>query len=223
MDVVFILVEPAVAENIGAAARAIKTMGFDKLYLVNPCNHLSGPARWLAHASNDILENAKVFSSLPEASQEIDYIIATSAKPRHVKADFFPIDDLFEIIMKKGSSINTVAIVFGREESGLTNDEIGLCDLLSFVPMKNLYPSLNLAQSVMLYAYMFSGLNHSSKTMKNEPSQGYPIIKSKAEKALEQMDFVQNSNIYNRILERLAFLSEDDLHLVHSICNKIIK
>ena len=90
MEVSFILVEPAGPENVGAAARAIKTMGFDDLRLVNPCDHLDMKARMLAHASNDILENAKVYQSFEEAIKDIDFVFATSAKQRWVKLDIIP-------------------------------------------------------------------------------------------------------------------------------------
>ncbi len=73
LKISFILVEPAVPANVGAAARAIKTMGFDDLRLVKPCDHLSMEARMLAHASNEILENAKIFSTLKEALADIDF------------------------------------------------------------------------------------------------------------------------------------------------------
>ncbi|MEA3446645.1 MAG: tRNA/rRNA methyltransferase [Bacteroidota bacterium] len=223
MKIVFILIGTAVPENVGAAARAMKTMGFTEMRLVRPCDYLSGPARWLAHASNDILENAKVFDSLENALKDIDFAIATSAKTRHVKADYYPLDDLTEIIRNKGNTISKTAIVFGCEESGLTNEEISLCDIVSSVPMKNLYPSLNLAQSVMLYAYGLSGLGLKSPEEKNDKNpETYKALKVRAGKALEKLGFNPESNIYNRFIERFAILSENDMHLIHSICNKIL-
>ena len=84
MNISFILVEPAVPENIGAAARAIKTMGFNDLRLVNPCDHLDMRAKMLAHASHEILENAKIFTNLSDAIADLDFTIATSAKQRWV-------------------------------------------------------------------------------------------------------------------------------------------
>lgn len=224
MKILFILVEPAVPENVGSAARAIKTMGFSDMRLVNPCGHLSGPARWLAHASNDILEKAQVHASLADALKDVDFAIASSAKPRSVKADYHVLDELPALIQKKGNSIASVAIVFGREESGLTNQEIALCDMVSTVPMKNLYPSLNLAQAVMLYAYSLSENNLPSSTIKeSRNAASYKALHSKTEKALSELEFTPGSNIYNRIVERLAVLSEDDMHLVHSVCSKILK
>ena len=83
MEIVFVLVEPAVPENIGASARALKTMGFDQLRLVNTQQHLEKQARILAHGSGDILAQAQAYDSLPAALADIDLAIATSAKPRH--------------------------------------------------------------------------------------------------------------------------------------------
>ena len=223
MKIIFILVEPAVPENVGAAARAIKTMGFCELWLVNPCDYLSGPAKWLAHASNDILENAVVFKSLSQALNDVGFSIATSAKKRHVKADYCALNNLPGIIRKKGNTVPTVAIVFGREESGLTNSEIALCDIVSTVPMKNPYPSLNLAQSVMLYSYTLSGnINSTSEEKTDNNKESYKVLRSKTERALTKLGFKPGSNIYNRFIERLAVLSEGDIHLAHSICNKIL-
>jgi tRNA/rRNA methyltransferase len=82
MQIHFILVEPAVPENVGAAARAIKTMGFTSLRLVNTQAHKDERAGWLAHASNEILENADEFHTLKEATKDIDWIIGTSAKKK---------------------------------------------------------------------------------------------------------------------------------------------
>jgi tRNA/rRNA methyltransferase len=120
MNISFILVEPAVPENVGAAARAIKTMGFTDLRLVNPCNHLDMKAKMLAHASHDILENAKIYPILSEAIADLDFVIATSAKQRWVKLDIIPSNQIHKFLEEKENSISRIGIVFGREESGST-------------------------------------------------------------------------------------------------------
>ena len=158
MEISFVITEPATPENVGAAARALKTMGYSDLRLVNPCDHLSAPARWMAHASEDILEKAQVFLSLEEAVESCDFIVGTTAKQRNVRHDYLPLQQLAEFLEKKEKVIRRVAIVFGREESGLSNKELGFCDLLTTVPLNSPYPSLNLAQAVMLYAYELSSL-----------------------------------------------------------------
>jgi len=124
LNITFILVNPAVPENIGASARAMNTMGFHDLRLVNPCNFLNEKARMLAHGSHSILENATVFSSLEKAVRDIDFVIGTTAKRRSAKEDYYSANLLSGYLAKKGDSISTIAIVFGKEESGLTNEEI---------------------------------------------------------------------------------------------------
>jgi len=222
IDIYFILVEPAVPENIGAAARAIKTMGFSSLRLVNPANHLADEARWLAHGSNDILENAQIFNSLKDAVKDIDWIIGTTAKKRKVNQDYYPADKLNELIRAKSSTIKSLAIVFGREESGLTNEELSLCHTVTNVPMKTSYPSLNLAQSVMIYAYTLSMLDYNLLVVDVEKNENeFKALKNKVEAILSEIGFKENTAIYNRIMERIMVLGETDIHLIHSICNKL--
>jgi tRNA/rRNA methyltransferase len=153
MDFSFILVEPAVAENVGAAARALKTMGFDRLLIVNSKAHLEPRARWVAHGSVDIMDNIKVFDTLETAVRDADLVIGTTAKRRRTHADYYPCTEIPRLIQRKAEMLENVAIVFGREESGLTNEELGLCHIFTGVPIKTGYPSLNLSQSVMIYAW----------------------------------------------------------------------
>ncbi len=224
MQIHFILVEPAVPENVGAAARAIKTMGFTSLRLVNTKAHLDEKASWLAHASNEILVNAQEFKTLQEAIHDIDWIIGTSAKKRRVNEDYYPSHKINDLIQAKAASIKNLAIVFGREESGLTNDELKLCDIVTSVPMKTTYPSLNLAQSVMVYSYLLSQLDYDEKIPDQKPNRDeLTTLKSKTKNILCAIGFKKETAIYNRIMERLMILGETDIHLLLSIEHKIQK
>lgn len=222
MHIVFILVEPAVPENIGAAARALKTMGFSELRLVNPCSYLTGPARWLAHASNEILEDAKTYSNFKASIDDCDIIIGTSAKNRRVNQDVIQMDDVPELIKRKTLSNEKVAIVFGREESGLKNEELALCDIATTIPLKTTYPSLNLAQAVMLYAYTLSikdiKKKEKSRDMNEATSQ---IVKEQSKALLMKVGFESQSPLFNRIIERLMFLGKKDMQLLLSVIKKI--
>ncbi len=219
MEVSFILVEPAVPENVGAAARAIKTMGFGDLRLVNPCDHLDMKARMLAHASNDILENAKVYQSLEDAIKDVDFVFATSAKQRWVKLDIIPCSEITDFIEKKGDTINSIAVVFGREESGLTNEEIALCHRVSNIPLKTQYPSLNLAQSVMIYAYTLSFLNIESpeKQIKNQNPDSLKALITKVQSILSQIELGPDKLINGRLIERITEMDAEDIKLLHSL------
>lgn len=222
MQIHFILVEPAVPENVGAAARAIKTMGFTSLRLVNTKAHLDEKAGWLAHASNEILENAQEFKTLEKATNDIDWIIGTSAKKRRVNEDYYPSNKINDLIEAKSDSIQNLAIVFGREESGLRNDELKICDIVTSVPMKTKYPSLNLAQSVMIYAYTLSQLQYEEKNPGQKTNRDeLNILKSKTKDILIDIGFKEESAIYHRIFERLMILGETDIHLLLSIEHKI--
>lgn len=153
-NVYFVLVEPHTPGNIGAAARAIKTMGFRHLLLVNPVDHLSEEARWMAHASLDILENAQIFSSLQEAVKNTYFVVGTTQRERGFHLPYYTPKELARKIIPITQDY-PIAIVFGREKTGLTNEELAHCDAISTIPAHTRHPSLNLAQAVMVYSYEF--------------------------------------------------------------------
>ncbi|MFW5877486.1 MAG: tRNA/rRNA methyltransferase [bacterium] len=169
MQFTFVLVEPAVAENVGSSARALKTMGFEKLVVVNSHVHQQPEASWLAHGSADILQRIEVFDTLGAAITDMDLVIGTTAKKRRIYKDYYTCNEIPEILDSKANMLENVAVVFGREESGLTNEELKLCNIFTGIPMKTTYPSLNLAQSVMIYAWELSQYGNASpkSTMAN--------------------------------------------------------
>ena len=222
MHICFILVEPAVPENIGAAARALKTMGFTDFRLVNPANHLADEAKWLAHGSYDILQKASIYQDFHEAIKDLDFVIGTTAKNRSTKQDYYSPEKAKEIIDKKKEVLSKVGIVFGREESGLKNEELKVCDIASTVNLKNPYPSLNLAQSVMIYAYVFSSLN-SNQTKRMADSDNTLIfqeLKKHTSDILHKLSIDKNPNLFHRIRERIATVNSDDARLFLSFTKK---
>jgi tRNA/rRNA methyltransferase len=227
MEISFILVEPAIPENIGASARAIKTMGFKNLRLVNPfTNHFDKKARVLAHASTDILDDAKVYSTFQDAISGLDFLVATSAKRRRTNEDYLQADDLPGFLMGRKESINNAGIIFGGEESGLSNSVIKNCDLITYVPLANPYPSLNLSQAVMIYAFLLSDVLKPSRTKEESgkyPMESLQVLKSKVKDLLEKIEIKQSHIIGPRIMERMTFLKKEDINLLHSIYNSVNK
>lgn len=231
MNICFILVEPAVPGNIGASARAMKTMGFKRLRLVNPSDHLCTEAKMFAHASGEILDEAEVNDSLEESLADLDLSIATTAKPGNARFEFHINKDLPGIIRRKGKTIKNIGVVFGREESGLSNDEIRKCDLVSTIPIKQSYPSLNLSQAVMIYAYTLAEFAASAKqkkatTVKEKeiPASGpeqFRTMMDKTGELLRKLEVDRSPALYNRIMERIALLGEDDIHLVLSVISRL--
>lgn len=219
MEIVFILVEPIVPENIGVSARALKTMGFEKLWLVNPCDHLSEGALTLAHGSHEILNQAVVFNSFKDVRDRCDFLIGTTAKPRKVHADWHRAEDIPELILSKSGTVNCTGIVFGREDQGLSNEELKMCDLVSGIRSAVRFPSLNLGQTVMLYAYLLSGIRNNTKSQPVHAEAGFRNLKNIAEELLHFVDMTEDTPIYSRIFERLALLNDKDSRLLFSVLN----
>lgn len=225
MQIDFILVQPAVPENVGAAARAINTMGFNQLVIVNSTAHLQEPAKWLAHGSANILNKAISVNSLDDILHNYDFLIATTAQKRSAYCDNYTPENCIDILNKKQKSIHKIGIVFGSEENGLCNSIIQMCDITSSIPIVKPYPSINLGQSVMLYAYVLSNRFINQKdTKKIKPNKDkYKQLKSIIQKVLLSTAINKNENLSKRIFERVAYLDDNDTNLVLSICNKIIK
>ena len=138
--------------NIGATARAMKNMGIFDLALVEPKEFPSDVATFRSKAAKDILEKASVHTSLEEAISECELVVGTSARGRTVP---WPVLNPREAAeeMHKSSLNGKVAIVFGREDRGLTNEELGLCNFHVHIPSDPEYSSLNLSQAVQILAY----------------------------------------------------------------------
>ena len=152
-NIKIVLVETSHPGNIGATARAMKTMGVTQLCLVNPQKqfpHVEATAR--AVGADDILVNAQVVTSLDDALANCAVIIGTSARLRRLT---IPLLDSHECA-KLVSTIpidNNIAIIFGRENSGLTNDELNRCHYHIHIPTAPEYTSLNLAAAVQIVCY----------------------------------------------------------------------
>lgn len=118
MRITIILVAPARAENIGAAARAMKTMGFSELRIVDSQAHLEPATRWVAHGSGDIIDNIKVFPTLVESLHDVDFTVATTARSRAKYHYYATPVELVPLLEEKSSWMSHAALVFGREDSG---------------------------------------------------------------------------------------------------------
>lgn len=148
-DVVIALVRPKVPGNIGSAARGMNVMGLNELRLVQPeTDHLAADARWLAYGSEEILEQARLFDDISSAIADCSVKVATthrSGRRRQVTKT------LHEYAPEAATLPDgtRLAVVFGNEEHGLSNDELSECDIALTVPQAIDYPSLNLAQAVV--------------------------------------------------------------------------
>lgn len=223
MQLAFVLVEPKVPENVGAAARALCTMGFAELWLVNSDLHTRPEAHWLAHGSDHILDNARIFPDLAAVRNSVDLLMGTSAKPRHQRQDWHEPAQLRDILTRKGGSVATAALVFGREDRGLSNDELALCDLLTGFPMAVPYPSLNLSQAVMLYAWELSGLALAPREQSRPAATDARLgaLRQRLETLLPELNAPSNGKLSQWVFERLPLLTDRDVGFVHTLCGNI--
>ncbi|MBU1162734.1 MAG: RNA methyltransferase [Proteobacteria bacterium] len=151
-NISIVLKQPRCPENIGAAARAIRNMGIGKLVLVNPINcDLTRVMKLATHAATEVVEQIEFYEELKEALLPYNYVVGTTARigkqrqsinnPSKIAQSLIPI-----------SRDNNIAIIFGPEDRGLSNEDIRYCDVLVNIPTAD-FSSINLAQSVMIICY----------------------------------------------------------------------
>ncbi len=149
-----VMVETTHPGNIGATARAMKTMGYNNLYLVKPKIYPNAEATARAAGADDILSKAVVCDSLEEALQGCVAVVASTARPRTIShAVFTPREyapKLYEMV-----KLGPVALVFGRESSGLSNEELEYCNVILQIPTNPEFSSLNVASAVQILCYEF--------------------------------------------------------------------
>ena len=138
--------------NIGAAARAMKTMGLRDLRLVNPEAFPSDIATARASGATDVLDQARVYTSLGEAIADCVHVVGSSARGRDFVGEVSDVRTASHALVE-ATAQGRVALVFGCEMSGLTNAEVARCQTLAFIPANPEYSSLNLGSAVQVFAY----------------------------------------------------------------------
>jgi tRNA/rRNA methyltransferase len=147
-----VLVEPQHSGNIGAVARAMKNMALTQLVLVNPADHLNLEARMMAMHALDLLQNAHVHPDLALAVADAGFVVGTTRRLGKARQAHTTPRAIAPLLLDLAHS-NPVALVFGREDSGLTNEEVQRCHELLTIPAHPEHGSLNLAQAVLLVCY----------------------------------------------------------------------
>lgn len=237
-NIYFILVEPKESGNIGASARAIKNMGFKNLCLVNPPSVITDEARWLACNALDILESAEIFNNLADAIKDKAIIAGTSRRKGRRRGIFMNVEEgagrLHDFAMN-----NKVAILFGREDRGLYNEEVGECGFLITIPASKKQPSLNLAQAVLIVAYELSRTEYSVRQSAVDGQQSERLINhgqltalySRISEVLRLLEYIPKGdrNLEEKIMQNLkhfigrAGLADWELKMLHGICSQIEK
>ena len=165
-----VLVNTSHPGNIGGVARAMKNMGLSQLYLVAPRDYPHEQAQWRAASAKDILDAAVVVPTLEDAIRDCQFVVGTSARERRIP---WPLLDARQCAeqMAQASEREQVAVLFGREDRGLTNDELQVCNLHLNIPTSGAYSSLNLAMAVQIVAYELNMVISSSSLTVSKTEQ----------------------------------------------------
>tara|TARA_A200000113_G_C8814923_1_gene338499 strand:+ start:467 stop:1192 length:726 start_codon:yes stop_codon:yes gene_type:complete len=170
-----VLVDTIHPGNIGSVARAMKTMGLSRLSLVNPRIFPSDDAIALSGNATDVLKNAKIYKNIREAIKDSTFVYATSSRDRSIQ---WPIKDAASAAKDIHAEVNNnkeISIIFGKEDRGLTNDELENANRLIEIPANPKYPVLNLAMSVQIISYE---IFKSSSDVKLKEWRDYPEVNS---------------------------------------------
>ena len=216
--------------NIGAAARVMKNMGLKRLYLVQPKTFPNYEASAMASGASDLLSKAIVCDSFEEALDGCHLVLGTTARERKIQHEFIDGREA-GLLTAKESKQQQVALVFGRERTGLTNDEIGLCHKLINIPTNPDYSSLNVASAVQIISYevmMALGIQTTHQTEDDialASSDNMQRFYQHLEETLVDIDFLKPKqspqlipklrHIYNR-----ARLTQEELNILRGILSK---
>ena len=171
-----VLVETSHPGNIGSVARAMKTMGLSRLSLVNPRKFPSGDANALAGNALDVLESATVYDSIEEAIADSTFVYATSSRNRTIQWPTVNSEEGANKIVDQSNSKKEVSILFGREDRGLTNEELQLANTHIEIPANPEYPVLNVAMSAQVLSYEIFKASHQTDS---RDWHDYPEVDSK--------------------------------------------
>lgn len=159
-EISIILVEPQMGENIGAAARAMKNFGIQNLRIVAPRDGWpNDKARSMSVGAIDIINRAEIYNSLPAALEDLSYIYATTAMPRSINKEYILSRDLAAEIKNKSA----IGILFGRENYGLSNEEISYANKIITIDTDIKFSSLNIAHAVALVTYELFQYNNNER------------------------------------------------------------
>jgi len=232
-NITFVLVEPRDPGNIGSSARALKNMGFSRLSLVNPAA-LNDETRWLAHNALDVIKAAKVFPGLDPALEKQAIVVGTTRRKGKRRGLIYNVEDGAKKIVELASG-NKIAVLFGREDRGLYNEEVEECGFMLSIPANAEHPSLNLAQAVLVVAYELSRAEYrkaAPSARVNEVLVSHEELKTlyaRIENTLGLLEYLPagDRDLAKKMMMNIkhfigrAGLTDWELKLLHGICTRI--
>ncbi|KQR90217.1 RNA methyltransferase [Burkholderia sp. Leaf177] len=236
----FVLVEPSHPGNVGAAARALKTMGFSRLIVVAPKIPFvtrEPEAIAMASGADDVLASAQVVETLADALSGVHWSIALTARTREYGPPQMPPRAAVAKACEQGEGGGALALVFGNERVGLSNADVERCSAIAHIPANPAYSSLNLAQAVQVLAYELRlALLDRSETAANAtassatasaPSDEIEGMYAHLEQALVALDFLDPANP-KKLMSRLrrlfsrSGLEHEEVNILRGIAKHIL-
>jgi len=213
-SVTIILVEPQNPGNVGMVCRAMKNMGLSGLRLVNPCRTDHPEALKFAVAARDLLEGAVIFPTLREALSDCPFSVAATRRHGKYRQEISTPEEIATKVRGVQGG-GRVALVFGREDSGLTTEEVALCRWHATIPTAGDFGSLNLAQAVLLFAYeLFRNAGGTVPRQERAPASGGELetLYGHMERTLLHIGFLnpQNPDHIMRTFRRIFARAELD-------------
>lgn len=208
---VIILVRPQMAENIGMVARAMMNCGLYKLRIVLPReDYLSAKAVSASSGAAEILEKATVYNSLSDATADLHFILATTARERGMTKDVYTPIPAMQITSEKLLNGQKCGILFGAERTGLENHELIIADGIIEIPLNPLHCSLNLSQAVLLIGYEWLKISANVKdTIRNEMGGSELATKSEIDVFLTRLENELDKRGYFRFLDKKDRMSRN--------------
>jgi TrmH family RNA methyltransferase len=228
-NIYVVLVEPANPGNIGSTVRAMKNMGIHNLRLVNPVEYRDAvEQRKMGYRSQEIIETSREFASLSDALADISLVFLATTREGKWKQDFLLPDKAADIALER-SNKEKVALVFGREDSGVTVDESQLANYCVVVPTAVSYPSLNLSQAVLLVLYEIyrqaEGHRKSIPFPKSAPKRAFERLIDNIWNLMKSLELLEPENgLFHRSLKRAlsrTHWTNADIAVFDRLCKQV--
>ena len=208
MNLRVVLVEPKYDGNIGSVARAMKNFSFDDLVLVSPCS-IDDFGRAMASHAKDLLEKAQKVSALEEALNDTDLVVGTTGKrmgneQRHLRLHMrVPCLSPKELAEKIDGKDGTIALLLGREDCGLTDEELAVCDIVVSIPTSADYPIMNISHAAAVLLYELSHVGTGETKLASRDS--LLLLQDKARSMLEEISYPEHKIEYTVLMLRRVF------------------
>lgn len=199
-----VLVEPLYSGNVGSVARVMKNFGFEDLVLLSPCE-LDRPAHLMAVHAYDIIEKARIEFSLKDALKGSSIIVGMTGLPGKTDNKHFriPAYSPKQLKDKLAGNSGVVSLVFGREDAGLRNEELEICNIIVNIPTSPIYPSMNLSHAVAIVLYELGDVESGLRYLAQDSDIG--LLYEHIDEVLDDVEYKEHKEDKTKLMLRRIF------------------